>query len=419
MVHRRAAPASSLRLAVVTSQLGCESFVLDEIAALVERVASVVVAPVRPTLHRLHGDLVGVADERAVRIPLVNRRILDGAAAAYRTWPDRAHAALAALVRGSRHPRVLAKNLSVFPKGLYLGALFAERGVAHVHAHWASVPATMAFVAARVAGVPWSFTAHRWDIAENNLLGVKVRDAAFTRVISDGGRAEILGLIGERDWPSLRTLHVGTAVPPTPPGVRRASGRGLRMACVANLVPKKGHRHLIDACGLLLRRGRRFVCDVIGDGPLRASLEAQVRDLGLQARVRLPGARPHAEILAMLARGEVDVLVLPSIRTADGEREGIPVALMEALAHGVPAVSTPTGEIPELLGDGAGTLVPPGDAEALAGALERVADHPDAMARIAARGYERVRDAFNLPVVVDDLVRLMDGAAVTTIGRAA
>ena len=157
---------------------------------------------------------------------------------------------------------------------------------------------------------------------------------------------------------------------------------------------KKGHADLLAAVGLLKERGVPVRVDLAGDGPLGPSLAEQVASLGLEDEVVFRGNVPHEELVRGMAAREWHAAVLPSVVTGDGELEGIPVSLVEAMACGLPAVGTDAGGTPELLRDGAGIVVPQGDSKALAAAIERLAGDPDLRAELGARGRERVREAF-------------------------
>jgi glycosyltransferase involved in cell wall biosynthesis len=266
----------------------------------------------------------------------------------------------------------------------------------------------MALVVSRLTGVPWSFTAHRWDIAENNLLKTKVQAACFARVISLHGRNEILDIVGAQACPTLFTIHIGTALPEDVAIPCVKSARQFSIGCIARLAEVKGHRYLIDACRLLRERGCRFVCHIVGDGPLRCRLEALVRDYGLEGYVRLRGQLPHEEVVGMFREREIDLVVLPSIETSAGEHEGIPVALMEAMAHRVPVISTESGGIPELLGGGAGILVKPADPKALADAIQQVMEDSDYRATLMETGLAKISADFNIRTVAERLVALME-----------
>lgn len=405
---------SRIRLAVFTSQAPWakyESFVLTEICELQHRVEAILVVPARPEAALFHGELAQQVGRYAIRVPVVSPAILLCAIAALLRSPGLVMRAFVEVIKNSSRLPVLIKNLVVFPKAVYVARLIRRFGADHIHANWAAVPATMAFVVSRLTGVPWSFTAHRWDIAENNLLGIKLRAAAFARVISLHGRDEILKLVGESARANLHVIHVGTTLPDIDDTYREKRDHVFHIASIGSLLEVKGHRYLIEACGLLRGRGCRFVCHIIGGGPLRGDLEALVRDLDLREHVQLRGRIPHDEVIRMYKRREIDIVVHPSIETSSGEHEGIPVALMEAMAHRVSVISTVSGGIPELLGDGAGVLVKPADTKALADAMQRVMQGLDYRASLIESGFAKVSADFNIRTVADRLVALMEASA--------
>ena len=227
---------------------------------------------------------------------------------------------------------------------------------------------------AELSGVAWSLTTHRWDIGENNLLALKTERASFVRAINQPG-LEKIAAITHGNPSRLLVLHVGVDLPPE--SVRVASANGRRVLVAASLREVKGHVYLLQAVELLKQRGTVVYLDCVGDGPLRGRLERQVAESRLEAEVTFTGALSHSELLERLASGRWSAVVLGSIVTPDGEHEGIPVSLLEAMSVGVPAIGAATGGIPDLLGDGAGVLVPERDPVALADAIERVLDDPD------------------------------------------
>jgi glycosyltransferase involved in cell wall biosynthesis len=168
-----------------------------------------------------------------------------------------------------------------------------------------------------------------------------------------------------------------------------------RAVCVASLLPKKGHAQLIDALALVAERRPSVVLDLVGDGPERAGILARARDRGVSARVRMLGARSSEDVRGTLA--EASVFALASVRLPSGRMEGIPVALMEAMASGVPVVATRLSGIPELVQDGVtGLLVEPGDATGLADAIVRLLEERALADELAIRARELVERSFNL-----------------------
>ena len=263
-----------------------------------------------------------------------------------------------------------------------------------MHAHFASYPALAAWVAWRLTDVPYSFTAHAHDIfIHQRFLARKARDALFVVAISDFNRRFIRS--GAPDSAPIHVVHCG--VDPAAYAFRPPDFGGdgpLRALCVAALREYKGHRVLLDALA-----GdpalERVEVDLVGGGELRAELEAHAARLGLSDRVRFLGGQPEEEVRRLL--GEADLFVLPSIRGSDGDMEGLPVALMEALACGLPTVSTDISGIPELVRDGeTGVLARPADPVALRAALARVIADPAAARERAEAGRRLVEAEFDV-----------------------
>ena len=379
------------RVVYVTARLPFgdgEPFIVPEVLALVEQGCELTIVPVRAGGPVADADAAALLP-RTVAVGLLSPGVLWAALQEAFRNPRRVGGALTLLHGGSL--RILAKNLAVFPKALWLARRVRETGADHVHAHWASTSSSLAMAAGHVADVPWSLTAHRWDIAENNLLRTKARTACFLRVISEHGANELRGLLGESERPPW-VLHMGVRLPSAMGGA--ASERPLRVLTAARFVEKKGHDVLLEALGLLQGRGEGVRVELAGDGPLEGQVRARVSQLGLTDMVDFLGRVSHDELLADLERGRWDAMALPSIVTSDGQLEGIPVSLIEAMACGVPVIGTDAGGVSELLGGEAGILVPAGDAGGLAAALELLADDPAKRAALAERGRARVEAAF-------------------------
>lgn len=382
-----------------------EPFIVPEIDELERQGCRVEVVPVRPSGEVVHADAERLASPGNC-VPLVSVEVARAVLGELRRNPGVVARALAALGR-SRNPAVLLKNLAILPKALWLARRSRSLGADHIHAHWAGTSATLAMIAGEVAGIPWSLTAHRWDIAEDNLLRVKAERACFVRAISAHGAAELAAVAAVPGW-SPWILHMGVHLPPRAEG---AVGDGpLRVLVPARLVEKKGHVHLLDAAGLLRARGVSVQVDLAGDGPLEASLRGRATELGLD-EVAFLGHVSHDELLDRMASGAWDAVVLPSVVTGTGELEGIPVALVEAMACGLPVIGTATGGIPELLGGDAGLVVPPGDPHALATAVERLAGQPELRAELAGRGRARVEEAFSADRVAAALLARFEECA--------
>jgi glycosyltransferase involved in cell wall biosynthesis len=174
------------------------------------------------------------------------------------------------------------------------------------------------------------------------------------------------------------------------------------------MIPVKGHKYLLRAMVILKERGVGCELLLAGDGPLRKDLEKMVHSLGVSGTVRFVGRLPHDEVLSLYRSGEIGAVVLPSVDLGAGVHEGIPVSLVEAMAHGVPVISTETGGIPELLAGGCGVLVPPANQKALAASIERVLSDSELRRTLSVEGRRRVENEYAVEKIVDELERRIE-----------
>ena len=293
-----------------------------------------------------------------------------------------------------------AKNALVALKGLALAHWSLENQIGHIHAYWLSSPATVAMIAGEVASIPWSATAHRWDIYERNALDLKARSAAFVRTISARGTRDLRErspALGER----IVQMPLGAVVPQRS-SRRTPVSRAFHIVCPAALVAVKGHETLLEAVWQLRERGVPLLCTIAGEGPLRGALEQRIADRALGSSVRLAGFIPQERLHAWYRHGRVNVVVLASHEDVRA-MEGIPSALVEAMAYGVPVVATSSGSVGELVDDRCGRIVPPGDPAALADAIFDVYRHPFEAFSRAANAYARVAAAHDVRRQMDAL----------------
>lgn len=245
------------------------------------------------------------------------------------------------------------------------------RGIEVLHAHFGTTAAEVARLAGLFAGVPYTVTLHAKDIFHESVrpedLSRKLAGAAAAVTVSDFNvqyLTEQCGPVARK----VRRIYNGVALEALP--YERPQGREPLVAAVGRLVEKKGFADLIDACAMLAPR-RRFTCEILGTGPLEPDLRQQMTRLGLDDRVRLVGPRPTQEVLAFIRRAAV--FVVPSVIASDGDRDGLPTTLLEAMAVGTPAVGTPVTGMPEALRhEETGLLVPPHEPALLAAAIERL-----------------------------------------------
>jgi glycosyltransferase involved in cell wall biosynthesis len=386
-----------VRIAYVVSRfpLASETFVLRELNAVdgrdgleVELLSLFV--PVRPFAHPEAQRWVGRVRRPDARTAardagywLARRPLTLLRAAAEVAWAHR------------RNPARLARALATVPLAASHARTVRRDGIVHVHAHFATYPALTGWLCRRLTGIGYSFTAHAHDLyVDRSQLATYVAEADFVATISAFNQRFIAEHAPGTTTP-VELVRCGVAPAGYVHHRRTLPGHGpVRALCVASLEEYKGHRVLLDA--LAAEPGlERLAVDLVGAGSLEAALREQARALGLEGRVCFLGPRTQDEVAELLAAA--DVFVLPSVVAGDGQMEGIPVALMEALASGLPTVTTRLSGIPELVQDGVtGTLATPGDPADLARALRAVLEDPAAALQRADAGRALVEREFDV-----------------------
>ncbi|HET7470164.1 MAG TPA: glycosyltransferase family 4 protein [Gemmatimonadales bacterium] len=406
-----------MRIVYVTQRLPYghgETFIVPEIEALIDAGHEVLVIPRRSSDPIIHDDVDALV-ARMRRLPAAPV-VAAAAAGTVARQPRRAALALWEC-RRTRPRRRGISNAVATAEGMWLARIARAWRADHLHAHWAHLTATMAMGASEVSGIPWSFTAHRYDVLLNNLLDRKLRSARFGRFIARYMLDIAARLVSPEAAARAIVVHMGVRLPTAPaPRVERATPV---VVCPGRLVPMKGQLYLVDAAAILAARGVPFEMWLAGDGPDRAAITARMQAHGLERRIRLLGTLPHAELQRLYRDGAVDCAVLPSVDLGEGVHEGLSVALIEAMAHGIPAVSTPTGGQAELLDGGAGLLVPERDAGALADALAGLLASSDLRGRVGVAGRRRIEQEFDADAIAAELVRRFSGerrAATAAIG---
>ena len=313
--------------------------------------------------------------------------------------------------------RVLAGNirsLKFFSRALVtlpLAARFAlqmrKLGVDHIHAHWATHPALAAYIIQELIGTSYSFTAHAHDIfVERSMLAEKINGADFVATISEYNRKVLSDLYGEAAGAKIHVIRCGVDLDVFQRCERRKSEK-FSIICVASLKDYKGHTYLLRACSQLKDRQIEFRCQLVGDGEMRGQIERDIVELGLTDYVNLLGFQPRHRVRELLT--EADVMALPSIVTPSGKKEGIPVALMEALAVELPVVATSISGIPELIEDGkTGLLVSERDVDALTTALLRIYNEPEFAREIGRAGRVKVMAEYDLRRNAENLYALLN-----------
>ncbi len=271
-----------------------------------------------------------------------------------------------------------------------------ELGLVHLHAHFATSPASVARLAARFAGITFSYTAHAKDIFHEDVdpleLRTKQRDAASVITVSDFNARHLRELDSESAEHVTR-IYNGLDLDKfqfDSPAVRP-----LRIAAVGRLVEKKGFSDLIDACWELVNGGLEVDCRILGAGPLEPELREQIEKLGLGARVVLTGPQPQNIVREELRAAAV--FAAPCVVAADGNRDGLPTTLLESMAMGTPCISTNVTGIPEMIQhERTGLIVPQHDPTALACAIRRLLGDPVERVRLATQARQLIEEEFDV-----------------------
>lgn len=315
---------------------------------------------------------------------------------------------LAATIGGTAGaPAFLARSLIAFPIAIGWARQMQRLGVRHIHAHFGTYPALAALLAAQTQGIGFSFTVHAHDLyADNVMLAEKVRRARFVVTISEFNRQRLCALSGTASANRVLVVRCGVPVGTYTFTPRRPAIGRRYLLSVAALREYKGLEYLIRACAMLRAAApqQAFVCRIVGDGRERGALEKLIRELRLVDCVRLVGAGEQHLVKNLLA--EADTFVLPSIVARNGYMDGIPVALMEAMASGVPVIASRLSGIPELVRDRVtGLLVPPQDPQAICDAILCCWRQPEAAAARAVRARSLIEREYNLETNTRALAR--------------
>lgn len=285
------------------------------------------------------------------------------------------------------------ENLWAFFCAFRLARRFEQERIEHIHAPWASGPATAAWIASRLTGIPFSFTARAWDIfPPDKGLPDKIRDATLIRSETKYNIDYMNRLVGGyADKFHLTYNGVPLKTPRESPVPMKAP---LRLLALGRFVGKKGYEYLLRSCKLIHDSGLDFHLTLAGDGPRRASLERLSQELGIADKVSFPGFVTYDRVSDLFYA--TDILLMPSVIDSSGDRDGIPTVIMEALMHRVPVVATDVSGISEVIEDGVtGLLIPEKNASAIAEAMQQMATDRQSAVEMAERGRERVRQQFD------------------------
>jgi colanic acid/amylovoran biosynthesis glycosyltransferase len=360
------------RLAIISSAFpfgSGESFLEQELLGLAESGLSIIVVPMRKIGKNRFKDLpldyeVGIFRNK-LNFSGFLRSLFENLSSEYRVGEK---------LYKIRFTQILRESVAA-GYSLNLANFLKKNGVEHIHAYWAAGVATLAMNTSRLTGIPWSFSAHSWEMVQGINLHNKLTSASGARFISQRGQNLYMAISDQRE--KMTVIHLGVKIATADSLPDSQTSSVFRIACVANLISMKGHEYLLRAVQLL--EDPRIELHLIGSGPRRSELANLVEQLKLSHQVVFCGFVPHEELLSKFRIGFYSLVVLPSIPDSTGQEEGIPVTLMEAMSFGIPVIATKTGSIPELIPEYLDLLVPPKDFVSLALKIQEVMNGNEAL----------------------------------------
>lgn len=284
-------------------------------------------------------------------------------------------------------------------------AIIKQDNIDHIHCHFASNNVRLAYIVHQIIRIPYTFTAHSYEIFPQSDKDIEVLAANAKKVIAPSEfnkqyMYETLRIPSEHIQVVTCSKYLDKLQP-----VKNYTTSPFRIVSVSRLVEKKGYPYLIEACKILKERGVEFSCTIHGEGKQREELQHLIQESCLEKDITLGGALTHEEVLAFISTGSV--FVLPCIRASNNDLDVIPNVLMESMAMGIPTISTHISGIPELIENSVnGLLVPPNDSHALAEAIIKIKEQPDFTETIRLKGRENVENKFNVKKNVMTLAKI-------------
>ena len=424
-----------MRLAIVVSQFPCsdEVFILRELRALERRGFELRIFSIKPASEApLHAEAVPLVPA-ARYSPFVSPEVLRRNLQLLAREPALYLRMLGTIVRETwRSTPMLTRSLAVFPQAVRWGMELREEPVERIHSHWATHPTTAGWVMSQIAKTPLSMTAHAHDIyLDQAMLAFKLREALAVLTRTGQNLAFLKELVPDVPEGRVRLSYHGLDLDVYKPAA--APPEIFRVLSVGTLLPRKGFDTLLDACAILQRDGLPFECTLVGDGPMRAELEQRAAQLGLrgvtflgkQSQEKLPDLYKRSSVFVLAAvRGQpatAGVAQKPS--ASDLIHFGIPNVILEAMACGLPVVTTRQAPLVEVMrgepSDGEaqnGVYIADRDPAALAAALAALAKDPARRAAIGARAVARIRAGFDIHVTSGEVAEALGAPEVPTPG---
>lgn len=392
-----------------------EVFVVEELIELKKSLSKVYICPVNPQilsdLH--HGDASQIIDS-VIEAPLFSLEIIFSAFKWCIRNPNKI-SKIVNIITSTRGIDNFKKNLAIVPKALWLSSLINSSDIDHIHAYWGAHTATLAMIVATNLNVKWSFTAYRWDISANNLIHLKSKSATFIRSADMSGINELMELsqLGEQYSSKFKLIRSGVNIDKMfvkEKLIRKEDCDIVGKESVftfltpAFFVEKKGHKYLVEAVKILVDKGYIFRCLLVGEGEKKQVIEDLINKFNVESFFHFTGFLSLEDLRGLYLQEKVDIVVLPSIITEDNQKEGIPVSLIDALACGIPIISTNTGGIPELVTDDVGIIVEQKESGLLANAMEYFMTNRHVLHNMSENAVDKIKESYDVKSVAKNLI---------------
>jgi len=387
------------RLAYVLGQFPSvsETFILREMRAVQNLGFDITPLSMEAGAEPVHRSARALAERTVYRPSPLSWPALASLFAAFLLKPFGCVSALRlVLSHGLRNPGASKELLSAYSAACYFVASIPPGQMRHIHAHFATYPATVGLLLAEILGVGFSMSCHARDIFTDTakLLALKISEAEFVTVCTEYGAERLQRKYSPLNSEKLHVIRHGLDFADFRVGPHQDHHVPL-IVSVGRLVEKKGFPILLRAAAMLAAEGIDFELAIVGEGPQREELEQLINGLALAKRVHLPGYLPEQELMAVYRRA--DVFALTPIVAADGDRDGLPNAIIEAMAAGIPVVASDVGAVGELvIHEETGLLAQPGDVAEIARYLERALIDQPLREHIAASALRRVERDYDV-----------------------
>ena len=391
-----------------------ETFILREICALQKLGFHITILSMQPGAELVHDAARPLLQQTRYRPPALSWPSISALFTAPLHKPFGYLSALGlGLSHALRHPAAITELISSFAAACYFVVTVPPGQMRHIHAHFATYPSTVGLLLAEMLGVGFSMSCHAQDIFTDQakLMRAKIDGAEFITVCTDYGADRLQRKHAMLNSEKLKVIRHGVDFTEFVPGPHRDHHVPL-IVSVGRLIEKKGFPILLRAAAIIAAEGIEFELAIIGEGPQREELEQLVNGLALADRVHLPGAQSEDELIALYRMA--DVFALAPIVAEDGDRDGLPNVIIEAMAADIPVVATDVGAVAELVvHEETGLLAQPGNAQEIAEYIERALVDRDLRHRLVAnarysveRNYDVTRNAGQLASIFAELLKL-------------